>query len=72
MGHLIRSTEQIVVPERGAMLGNFGVVTVSPDETWINVGEAMYKPERALEMGAKGRVWATKIKWSRPNKLRLP
>lgn len=69
---LIRSTEQIVVPERGAMLGNFGVVTVSPDETWITVGEGMYKPEEAVKHGANGRVWATRIIWSRPNTLRLP
>ncbi len=69
---LIRSTEQIVVPERGAMLGNFGVVTVSPNETWITVGEGLYKPEEAMKHGATGRVWATKIIWSRPNALRLP
>ncbi|MCF6285112.1 MAG: glycoside hydrolase [Candidatus Hydrogenedentes bacterium] len=69
---LIRSTEQIVVPERGAMLGNFGVVTVSPNETWVTVGEGMYKPEEAMKHGAKGRVWASRIVWSRPNKLRLP
>ena len=70
--HLIRSTEQIVVPERGAMLGNFGVVTVSPDETWITVGEGLYKPEEAMKHGAAGRVWTSRITWSQPNKLRLP
>jgi hypothetical protein len=69
---LVRSTEQIVVPERGAMLGNFGVVTVSPNETWVTVGEGMHKPEEAMKHGAKGRVWASRIIWSRPNKLRLP
>jgi hypothetical protein len=69
---LVRSTEQIVVPERGALLGNFGVVTVSPNETWITVGEGMYKPEEAMKHGAKGRVWASRIIWSRPNELRLP
>lgn len=69
---LLRDTEQIVVPERGAMLGNFGVVTVSPDETWITVGEGLYKPEEAMKHGARGRVWASKIRWSKPNLLRLP
>lgn len=69
---LLRDTEQIVVPERGAMLGNFGVVTVSPNETWITVGEGMHKPAEAMKHGAKGRVWASRILWSRPNGLRLP
>ncbi|MCA9115411.1 MAG: exo-alpha-sialidase, partial [Planctomycetaceae bacterium] len=36
---VIRSTEQILVPERGARLGNFGVTTVSPEETWVTVSE---------------------------------
>jgi hypothetical protein len=69
---LIRSTEQIVVPERGAMLGNFGVVTVSPHETWITVGEGMHPSGNPKEHGATGRVWNSRIRWSRPNGLRLP
>ena len=61
-----------MVPERGAMLGNFGVVTVSPNETWITVGEGMHKSGDPIANGAKGRVWASRILWSRPNGLRLP
>lgn len=68
---LIRETEQIVVPERGAMLGNFGIVTVSPSETWITVGEGMHKSGEPEKHGATGRVWASRIVWSRPNGLRL-
>lgn len=67
---LLRATEQIVVPERGAMLGNFGVVTVSPNETWITDAEGMYKPEEARKHGATGAVWASKIRWSKPNLIR--
>jgi hypothetical protein len=69
---LLRATEQIVVPERGAMLGNFGVVTVSPNESWITDAEGMYKPEEARKHGATGAVWASKIRWSKPNLVRLP
>ncbi len=69
---LIRATEQIVVPERGAMLGNFGVVTVSPNETWITDAEGMHKSGEPEKHGATGAVWASKIRWSRPNVLRLP
>jgi hypothetical protein len=69
---LLRGTEQIVVPERGAMLGNFGVVTVSPNETWITDAEGMHKSGEPEKHGATGAVWASKIRWSKPNLLRLP
>ncbi|MCL4216054.1 MAG: glycoside hydrolase [Candidatus Hydrogenedentes bacterium] len=59
---VIRATERVAVPERGAMLGNFGVTQITPDETWITVGEGMYKPEQALARGANGRVYAARIK----------
>ena len=38
---VIRATEQVLVPQRGARLGNFGVVDISPDETWVTVTEWM-------------------------------
>lgn len=69
---LIRATERIVAPERGAMLGNFGVVTVGTDDTWVTDAEGMFKPELAREHGGTGAVWVSKIKWSKPNGLRLP
>ena len=69
---LLRGTEEIVVPERGAMLGNCGVVTVSPNETWITDAEGMHKSGEPEKHGATGAVWASKIRWSKPNFLRLP
>jgi hypothetical protein len=63
---VLRATERILVPERGATLGNFGVVTVSPHETWVTVGEGMHAKD-ARERGANGRVYAARIQWSRPN-----
>ena len=38
---VIRDTEQILVPERGARLGNFGVVQISESESWVTVAEWM-------------------------------
>ena len=38
---LIRSTEQIAVPERGARLGNFGCVNISENEAWVIAAEWM-------------------------------
>ncbi len=38
---LIRSTEQIAVPNRGARLGNFGCTSISADESWVIASEWM-------------------------------
>jgi hypothetical protein len=38
---VIRSTERILVPERGARLGNFGVTRISDTESWVTVSEWM-------------------------------
>lgn len=38
---LIRDTETILVPDRGAGLGNFGVVNVNERETWVTTSEWM-------------------------------
>mgnify|MGYP003792547123 CR=1 FL=1 len=37
--HVIRSTEQILVPENHATLGNSGVCQISDSESWITVAE---------------------------------
>ncbi|WP_236970189.1 hypothetical protein [Membranihabitans marinus] len=65
---IIRETEQILVPERGARLGNFGVTEVSPKETWITVSEWM-QPKGVEKYGSDGSLWVAKIKWNKPNKL---
>lgn len=65
---VLRDTERVLIPNRGAMLGNFGVCTVNEDETWVTVGEGMYKPE-VTKYGADGRVYAARVRWSRPNAL---
>jgi len=38
---IIRLTEQVLVPERGARLCNFGVAKISENETWVSVAEWM-------------------------------
>lgn len=50
---VLRGTEQVVIPDRGAMLGNFGVGQYSEDEAWICTTEWMEN------MGSAGKsVWA--------------
>jgi len=38
---VIRETERMLVPERGARLGNFGVTKISEHETWVTAAEWM-------------------------------
>jgi hypothetical protein len=58
--HVVRATEQILVPENRADLGNFGVLSVSPSETWIVVAEYPINTTRHAERNA---VFAAKITW---------
>lgn len=66
---VIRDTEQVLVPERGARLGNFGVTAVSPQETWVTVSEWMqtWGPNYILPVdnkyGSDGSVWVARILW---------
>lgn len=71
---VIRSTERILVPERGARLGNFGVTEVNEKETWVTVTEWMQtwgpnfimKPDN--QYGADNTLYAARIIWSEPDK----
>jgi lysophospholipase L1-like esterase len=64
-----RATECILVPERGARLGNFAVTEVSENETWVTAAEWMQTwspnivipPENAF--GADNSVFAARILW---------
>jgi len=71
---VIRASEQVLVPEKGARLGNFGVTQFSENETWVTVAEWMQTigpkyndPEKLIELGADNRVWVAKVKWNKPN-----
>jgi hypothetical protein len=66
--HVIRATEQVLVPEKGARLGNFGVVDVSEDETWVTVTEWM-QPLGVEKHGSDNRVYVVKLHWNRLNQL---
>jgi len=73
--HIIRATEQVLVPEKGARLGNFGVVEVNEKETWVTVAEWMQtNPPNPhdytipMKYGADNRVYAARIQWAKPNK----
>jgi hypothetical protein len=65
---VIRKSERVAIPERGAELGNFGVSMIDDRETWLTVGEGMslypkMKPDRA----ANGSVFVARMTWARRN-----
>lgn len=64
---VIRSTEKIIVPNRGVGLGNFGVCDISEHETWITVAEYM-RGQKNVE--ADNSVFASRIRWNKPNRIR--
>ena len=68
---LIRSTEQIAVPERGARLGNFGCLHVSDHESWVIASEWMqttapdhYNYRRCMSYGSDNSIFIARITWS--------
>jgi hypothetical protein len=65
---LLRDTERVVIPQRGARLGNFGVTPVSDTEAWVVVSEWMQGPKgtngdpRELEAhGSDNTVFIAKV-----------
>ncbi|MDF1754377.1 MAG: exo-alpha-sialidase [Verrucomicrobiales bacterium] len=71
---LIRDSEKVVLPLVGdginqpddvALMGNFHVTNISPEESWVTTGEWMPRRE------AKGDQLVARIRWSQPNKLAL-
>ena len=74
---VIRATERELVPDRGAILGNFGTMNVSKDESWVTVTEWMQHgigarfnvPEACEKGGSDNSVYVARIHWKKPNKL---
>lgn len=60
---VMRETERVLVQERGARLGNFGVTHYSPDETWVTVTEWM-QPATAVDYGSDNTIWVVRLKWN--------
>ncbi|HBJ86249.1 MAG TPA: sialidase [Verrucomicrobiales bacterium] len=64
--HIIRSSEKVVVPERGAEMGNFGASFINANESWVTVSEGMFMKDSA-KRGAEGATFVARILWSKPN-----
>jgi hypothetical protein len=68
---VIRATERIIVPETGTRMGNFGIVDVGPEESWVITTEWMqpHRPDLWKKYGTDNRIFCARIKWSKPNRL---
>jgi hypothetical protein len=70
---VLRNTERVLVPERGARLGNFAVTEVNERETWVTVAEWMQTkgPNIVIppdnKYGADNSVYVARIRWDEPN-----
>ncbi len=62
---VLRRTERILVPEKGARLGNFAVCEASARETWVTVAEWM-QPVGCERYGSDNRVYAARVLWDPP------
>jgi lysophospholipase L1-like esterase len=65
---VMRSTEKILIPERGVMLGNFGAAPVSANESWVTDAE-YYMGNVPHARGANGSIFAARVQWSVPNRI---
>jgi len=65
---VLRSTEKVLIPERGAQMGNFGAATISESESWVTASEYM-ADDKPNPRGADGSTFVARVIWSRPNLL---
>ncbi|MDZ4859292.1 MAG: sialidase family protein [Candidatus Hydrogenedentes bacterium] len=59
--NVIRATEKILMPNRGATFGNFGAVPINETESWVTDAEGMFGEAR--QRGAEGSVFVARITW---------
>lgn len=66
---LRKDTERVIVPERGARLGNFSVMDFNEHETWVVAAEWMQNtgmhlnPDICTQYGSDNSVWVSRLRW---------
>jgi len=66
--YVVRSTERVLIPERGATLGNFGAAAISERESWVTVAEGVWT-DAARRRGADGSLFVARVLWSKLNRM---
>ncbi len=64
---VIRETERVAVPERGARLGNFGCQSYSDEVGYVFAAEWMQGPEKwqgCMKHGSDNTIWVSKITYN--------
>jgi hypothetical protein len=68
---VLRQTERILAPNRGARLCNFGVTRIDERETWVTVAEWMqttgpnpHDCRQCEKYGSDNTVWVARIQWT--------
>jgi hypothetical protein len=64
---VLRDTERVLIPERGAQMGNFGAAPINERESWVTVAEYV-KEVQPHPRGANGSTFAARVIWSKPNR----
>ncbi|MBP7936850.1 MAG: exo-alpha-sialidase [Phycisphaerae bacterium] len=60
---VLRATERVLIPERGAMLGNFGATPITDRESWITDAEYTLAGQPDPR-GADGSVFVARVTWT--------
>lgn len=68
---VLRATERVLVPERGAELGNFGAAAIDADESWATVSEGLWDAD-SRRRGAKGATFVARVLWKSPSPPAAP
>lgn len=71
---VIRKSERVLMPQRGAKLGNFGVTEVGEKETWVTDAEWMQTNgpnysdyTQCMKFGSDNAVFVARLRWKTPN-----
>jgi lysophospholipase L1-like esterase len=62
---VLRDMEQTLMPERGAMLGNFGAAPIDERQSWVTDSEGVFSDD-ARRRGAKGATFLARVIWNEP------
>ncbi|MEO2047309.1 MAG: GDSL-type esterase/lipase family protein [Pirellulales bacterium] len=66
---VVKNTERVLVPERGATLGNFGAAPINEHQSWITVSEGIWNDD-ARQRGADGSLYVARVIWDAPKQSR--
>ena len=58
---VLRATERVLIPQRGATLGNFGAAAINEHQSWVTVAEGVWDDQ--ARASATGALFVARIMW---------